>query len=135
AYLPDSRNKPLSFTLKFEVKCREPALATLRFAAFLLPEFLHIKARFRFTTNFLEVKHGNTATQANLFSAKLPEESEIGPPARRHERDRATRRRLRDRSRKRDTHRRARKQRATGDRDRKGPGDGSPFARAVSSAQ
>src|SRR6185369_15545460 len=135
AYLPDSRNEPLSFTLEFEVKCREPALVTLRFAAFLLPESLHVKARFRFTTNFLEVKHGNTATQANLFSAKLPEESEAGPPAGRHERDRATRHRLRDRSRKRHTHRRGPKHRARGDRDRKGPGAGSPFARAVSSAR
>jgi hypothetical protein len=36
------------------------------------------KARFRFTTNFLEVKHENTAAQTNFFSAEFLEESEAG---------------------------------------------------------
>jgi hypothetical protein len=37
-------------------------------------------ARFRFTTIFLEVKHGNTTAQANLFSSEFLDESEAGPP-------------------------------------------------------
>jgi 16S rRNA A1518/A1519 N6-dimethyltransferase RsmA/KsgA/DIM1 with predicted DNA glycosylase/AP lyase activity len=57
------------------------------------------------------VKHGNTATQSNTTGAKLPEESEARPTARRDEYDHTIRYGLRDRTRKRDYHRGARPRR------------------------
>jgi hypothetical protein len=39
---------------------------------------LHKEARFRFTANFLEVKHANTAAQADSLSTEFFEEFEAG---------------------------------------------------------
>jgi len=47
---------------------REPSSVTLR-----------TKVRFRFTTKFLEVKHGNTAAQTDFFITEFSAESEAGP--------------------------------------------------------